>query len=218
MLRSILILNQLVNTFKIVVLAVLLILVLLAGCKKEETETDPDPIFIEYTVQDVSEYGKQDGAIDISISGGIPPYAYLWSTGDTTEDLNNLASGSYIITVTDVENSIVSDTIIVTEPEPAPLELTLEVYNVTVHGGNNGSIDLTVTGGALPYVYNWSNGSLTEDLNNLSAGTYIITVTDKLNTQIQIAQLFQSQILMNSSSPILCMTSQNMVAVTDQLI
>jgi hypothetical protein len=50
--------------------------------------------------------------------------------------------------------------------------------NVSCNGGNNGSINLTVTGGKSPYTYNWSNGKTTQDISGLTAGTYIVTVTD----------------------------------------
>jgi dipeptidyl aminopeptidase/acylaminoacyl peptidase len=54
----------------------------------------------------------------------------------------------------------------------------LEPTHVTVHSASDGSIDLTVTGGTVPYQYQWSNGAATEDIMALSAGVYSVTVTD----------------------------------------
>ena len=51
-------------------------------------------------------------------------------------------------------------------------------YNTTCNGGSDGSIDLSVSGGSGSYSYLWSNGSTTEDLTSLSAGTYSVNVTD----------------------------------------
>ena len=65
-----------------------------------------------------------------------------------------------------------------TAPDPIPLEITLAPVHVSHYGGSDGSIDLTVTSGTQPYSYIWSNGVTTEDLSNLSPGTYSVEVTD----------------------------------------
>ena len=52
-------------------------------------------------------------------------------------------------------------------------------YGVSCNGATDGSIDVTVTGGAGNYTYSWSSGQTTEDLNDIGAGTYILTVTDE---------------------------------------
>ncbi len=64
------------------------------------------------------------------------------------------------------------------DPNPDPLELTLNPTHVSTFGGSDGAIDLTATGGSEPYQFAWSNGETTEDISNLAAGPYTVTVTD----------------------------------------
>ena len=117
-----------------------------------------------------------DGTINLTVTGGTPGYTYLWSTSDATEDLSNLMTGNYDVTVTDANGctgttSVFVDTI-------APFLAILVVTDVTCQGFDNGSIDLTVSGGTAPYAYSWSNTATTEDLMNIGSGTYTVTVTD----------------------------------------
>ena len=65
-----------------------------------------------------------------------------------------------------------------TESHPDPMELKLIPTHVSVSGGSDGSIDLTVTGGTDPFYYEWSNGENTQDVNNLTVGLYSVVVTD----------------------------------------
>jgi hypothetical protein len=61
-----------------------------------------------------------------------------------------------------------------------PLILTSAVTNTTTPGSSDGAIDFSVSGGEVPYTYLWSNGNTTQDLTNLEAGTYSVTVTDNI--------------------------------------
>ena len=65
-----------------------------------------------------------------------------------------------------------------TVTQPAAISITAVIKNVSCHGGSNGNINTTVSGGTAPYSYSWSNGSVIADPTGLSAGTYSVTVTD----------------------------------------
>lgn len=124
---------------------------------------------------DVMCNGNATGSINISVNGGTAPYTFLWSNGATTQNINNLIAGNYTITVTDNINCHSSLTTTIFQPSPIVLSQT----HIDASCGNaNGSINLTALGGETPFSYNWSNGAITQDINNLSAGTYIVTVTD----------------------------------------
>lgn len=120
--------------------------------------------------------GQNNGVIDLTVSGGTPAYTYIWSNGKTTQDINGLAPGTYTVTVTDSKGCTATKSATVPTGTGTPITLSFAVTNAT-SGSSNGAIDLTVSGGTSPFSYLWSNGATTQDLANLAAGTYAVTVT-----------------------------------------
>jgi len=131
-------------------------------------------ILITYTSTNVSSYGGSNGAIDISITGGIGTYTYAWSDGPvTTQNRTSLSAGSYTVTVT---SDVFTGTATISVYEP--LSISNSVTHTSTYGGSDGAIDVSVAGGTLTYAYSWSDGSAsTQDRSSLSAGTYTVTVT-----------------------------------------
>ena len=148
------------------------------GCTKvfTATITQPTPIVLSVNITNVLCFGGNNGAIDLTVTGGTPAYTYLWSNSATTMDISNLTAGVYTVTVTDTKGC--TKTITGTVEQPTVLGASTTVTNVLCYNGNNGAIDLTVTGGTQPYIYAWSNSATTQDLSNLTAGTYTVTITD----------------------------------------
>lgn len=142
--------------------------------------TQPDLLVASIFVTHVSCFGETDGAADLTITGGTPPYSQIWSGGSATEDISNLAGGFYTVTVTDANACVTIETIFIIQPD-APVSAILTQTPVNCFGGNDGSIDLEVVGGTTPYSYIWSSGSLLEDITNLVSGTYSVTITDDHN-------------------------------------
>lgn len=141
------------------------------------TITQPDPLAVSANVSDVTCYNANNGAIDVTVNGGTLDYTYNWNTGAITQDLNALAPGTYDITVTDNHGCTSTATYSVNGPAETVVLSSTQV-NINCHGDNTGSIDLSVTGGTPAYSFAWSNGETTEDIINLTAGTYLVTVTD----------------------------------------
>ena len=123
-----------------------------------------------------------DGSIDQNIIGGTPPYTYQWNNGDTTEDITNLMAGTYSVTTTDTNGCFTTATIFVDQPSDS-LRLSLSTqdfngYNIACYGDTNGIISAITTGGHGLLSFSWSNGDTSSTANNLSVGSFSVTVTD----------------------------------------
>lgn len=97
------------------------------GCLLTHTiviEAEDGPSLLA-TIEGVSCHGENDGAIDLEVSGGTPPYTYVWNNGDTTEDIDNLAGGWYSVTVTDDNGCVAAAEYFVNEPDPLALDFVI---------------------------------------------------------------------------------------------
>ncbi|MGP8214947.1 MAG: SBBP repeat-containing protein, partial [Bacteroidia bacterium] len=124
-----------------------------------------------------SSCGTPNGSASAIPSNGTPPYIYSWTNGSKTSSADSLASGLYIVTVTD-KNGCTTTAPATVKDAGAPIITVSSVNNITCPGGGNGSITISVSGGLSPYTYYWDNGSTTQNISNLTAGPYQIQVTD----------------------------------------
>ena len=120
-------------------------------------------------------FGYSDGAISLDLLNGTSPYTYSWSSGQNTQNLDTLQAGFYSVTINDANNIVFSDSF--TIQEPLPIQLHDSVYQDQCTG-TGGSIDLDIVGGTPPYLLSWSNGESTESIQNLTGGTYSLTISD----------------------------------------
>jgi gliding motility-associated-like protein len=147
------------------------------GCTTESCAEISEPVLLAATVTaQTASCGNDNGAADLTVTGGTAPFGYAWSNGATSEDISGLAPGTYSVTVTDANGCTAQAQTEVVGTPIVQAEATLQ-HNLC-NGGEDGTIDLTITSGTAPYSYAWDNGATTEDLNGLSAGTYSVTVTD----------------------------------------
>ncbi|WP_426430274.1 gliding motility-associated C-terminal domain-containing protein [Winogradskyella sp. HB-48] len=130
------------------------------------------------SVTDVGCKLENTGAIDITVSGGKPPYTYSWSNSATSEDISNVFAGTYTVTVTDANGCSISDSYTINQPSESLTSTITSTTDILCHGEATGAIDLTISGGTAPYSVLWDNGSTNEDINGLLAGTYNVTITD----------------------------------------
>ncbi|HEB61680.1 MAG TPA: T9SS type A sorting domain-containing protein, partial [Bacteroidetes bacterium] len=122
--------------------------------------------------------GLSDGMILIDQTGGIEPYSYIWSTGDTIQNPENLAPGTYKVTITDSSGCRVQSPDIQLDPEKVFNIGIIQKIEPSCYDANNGKISLFVTGGNPPYRYNWNNGDTSSVINDLFSGDYYCTITD----------------------------------------
>lgn len=137
----------------------------------------PIPLANTFTTTDVSCYGGSDGMLASNVSGGNSPYSYLWSNGQSgSSQLSGLTVGVYTATVTDANGCTSQFSGQITSPSQLKPDGVID--NTTCYGYDNGMVTLNVTGGVSPYTYLWSNSSSVNPLDSVTAGVYVVTVTD----------------------------------------
>lgn len=147
--------------------------------------TEPTAISANSGSFNVLCYGASTGSAWVAPTGGAGGYTYLWNTGSTNDTLYNVAAGTYTVTITDI--SLCTQTASVTITENTQIQSNLISADVSCHGLGDGSASVSPTGGATPagYTVLWSNGAITDAINSLSGGTYIVTITDDLGCSLQ---------------------------------
>ncbi|WP_406843889.1 T9SS type A sorting domain-containing protein [Flavobacterium soyae] len=135
---------------------------------------EPEKLKLSFTKFDVGCTTGNDGWAEAHVSGGTPPYTYEWTNGGTTPKIENISTNNYFVIATDAKGCIVQGSIFVGDPKG--IFTTETIKNPICYKGNDGSIQLNVTGGNLPYSYLWNTGATTKDLNNLTAGNYEVAI------------------------------------------
>ena len=148
------------------------------GCRLSRTfiVRQPAGLNVTGTTTPVACLGDSSGTINVTVTGGTPPYTYAWNTGATTQDLSGLSAGTYTVTVTDARACTQEQSF--TVGSNTAITVTGDPIDAQCNGEATGGVDITVSGGDAPYTFRWSNGTTREDLANVAAGDYSVTVTD----------------------------------------
>jgi len=131
---------------------------------------------------DVTCNGAADGTASIEVTGGIAPYAYAWSDGQTTAMASGLVAGIYDVTVTDALGAEISEVFLIEESDP--IEVTTSESTTVFLGYGPAECTilevLDVVGGTAPYTYAWSTGDDTTMIEVCPevTTTYTVTITD----------------------------------------
>ena len=144
---------------------------------------EPAPITLAVSTEPTDCFAGSDGSIDLSVSGGTAPYTYDWNNGTyDVEDPTNVNAGPYVVVVTD-DNGC---TAVINAVVDQPTQLIVNIDEISSYGGFNltcydatdGSAKVSGSGGTPPYTYAWSNGANGETITDLTAGTYVVTISD----------------------------------------
>jgi hypothetical protein len=150
------------------------------GCSTSTSRTIAQPaaaLAVATTATNIACNGGTNGAVSANVTGGTTAYSFAWSNGATSQNIAALSAGVYTLTVTDANNCTGTSSKTITEPAV----LAAVATGATVSCANN--ISVAVTGGTTAYSFLWSNGATSQNLNNVAAATYTVTVTDANNCQ-----------------------------------
>jgi gliding motility-associated-like protein len=148
------------------------------GCTATASANITQPPALNFTsVTTPANCGLPNGSATVTGSGGFAPYTWTWSSGQTTSTVTGLAAGTYTVTIHDINLCTYSAPVTIAN-NAGPVASISSSTNVSCNGGNTGNATIATTGGALPFVYLWSNGQTTPTATNLIAGIYSVTATD----------------------------------------
>ena len=150
-----------------------------SGCIKTQTITIEDaPLFkIEPEVKQISCFGEKNGSIKLNLIGGVGTTTIRWDHGAELENLFNLESGFYGVTIKDATNCEIRSEFNIVEPALLQLESSLTDALDCVNP-QSGAINLGISGGTPPYSIKWSNGQTSEDLTGITSGQYAVSIVD----------------------------------------
>ena len=160
--------------------------------------TEPDELVVSHIVNDVVCFGESNGSASVTVNGGTPNYQYYWSNSQHsfTDYIMNVPAGVYTVVVTDANNCQEVHSIEINQPDllmvtcntvPVVCETALGSAIATPVGGNGG------------YLYEWSNGGVTAQINNLVRDCYDVVVTDMLGCEAEATACVNVQGVINVS-------------------
>ncbi len=151
---------------------------------KMVTLGEPDSITIQVdSIRNATCGGINDGYVELSLTGGVPPYSLLWSDDSTTLARDTLLPGTYEVTVSD-NNGCLDSLELLIGADSLLIINTINLQHISCFGQNDGTIEISAEGGNDPYSYTWLDGSLDSLREDLTSGKIFVTVTDSIGCEI----------------------------------
>ncbi len=169
---------------------------------------EPKPCVLSAYTQSSNESftGSYNGTASVFASSDAEPITYQWSNGSQNNQVLGLTSGTYTVTMNDQRGCVLIDTVVIgadstVVADPcANFAVNLNTQNTTNTDQNNGSVQAFVLGGSAPYSYNWSNNTNSNSIENLTPGSYSVTVSDQANCTYTASTIVQSNAV-NTNCP-----------------
>jgi hypothetical protein len=155
---------------------------------------------VEITKTDITCFGQSNGKAELFITGGAEPYAISWSNGNTSQEIQDLKKGKYVVTVLDAEGNSVKDSVQIAMP--APISVGYNVPTSTSAANFNSDLNIAVKGGSpwdlenasSMYIFRLNDKTYYEHPEKLVDGIYKLTVEDargcklafNVNLQVQL--------------------------------
>jgi hypothetical protein len=128
------------------------------------------------TSTNVTCYGGNNGSGSVTVLTGTPNFTYAWSNGGSNASINNIAAGTYYVTITDGSSCQKTDSVVITQGTAIDVQVT--AADAHCNGETNGSASVTASGGAGNYTYGWSTTGTGSTVSNLAPGNYSVVATD----------------------------------------
>ena len=177
----------------------------------------PPALNLSLSGQNTNCFGSSNGQATAQVSGGTPPYAYLWSNGQTTTTATGLSSGTHSLSLSDANGCQTTAQITLGQSPALNLQL-LSSIQPSCHNSNDGRLSVQASGGTLPYTYLWSNGQTTTTATGLNSGTYTLSLSDaqgcstSLSANLTQPNLLQVQVqanLIHNGQALSCIGANN---------
>jgi gliding motility-associated-like protein len=157
------------------------------GCAVTGSVQINQPAAMTFTTQTVSTaygynlkcYGDSNGRLTSEAFGGTGKILYNWSNGNQTAFATGLSAGTYSISATDENGCLAVNNVTLTQPTAVTATATVISLPSTA-GAADAEAIAQANGGSGAYTFEWSNGELSNELYNVTAGTYTVKAIDAL--------------------------------------
>jgi len=150
----------------------------LNNCSTTETVEIEDAMQVTVTEIKGSTCGISDGEAVVSVTGGLEPYSYVWSNGETNDTSEALSPGVHYVNVIDANGCYAQGSVNIGNDGTGPQITLVSKTDNKCYDDQLGAINISVSGGSAPYTILWSNGATTEDIDSVVAGVYDVLITD----------------------------------------